>query len=82
MTPIQSVNKKLAKLGREERLVRHPSGYYYMSGVWCSSMLCCFRLDDCENDHQLAIQHVEEVLTENDGEPFKFQANTSTPAEK
>lgn len=31
-TPIQQVNKALEAAGREERLIRSPKGYYYLTG--------------------------------------------------
>jgi hypothetical protein len=71
-SPISTVNKLLAKAGRTEWLVRSRLGYYYVADVWCSSSLMAYRLDDTPSDHELAVLHVEEVLTEVDGKPFKL----------
>ena len=69
MSTIANVNKMLKAAGREERLVRG-GGYYYVSNVAVSSALYVYRLDD--EDLPFAIDHVEGVLTEQDGKPFKF----------
>ncbi len=72
MTTIAKVNRLLAKANRTERLVRNQAGggYYYVSGVSVSSSLCVYRLD--AEDLQMAIDHVCEVISNEDGKPFKF----------
>jgi hypothetical protein len=70
MSTIAKVNKMLQKAGRVERLIRDRSGYYYVSDVAVYSSLCCYRLDD--KDLLTAIEHVEDVLTREDGKEFRF----------
>lgn len=72
MKPITRVNKMLKAAGRDERLVRDSTGYYYVGGVAVSSMLTVHVLDDNANDHQLAIDHVNEVMTRELGKTFNL----------
>lgn len=70
-SPVVAINAALKKLGRTERFVRG-RGYYYVIGTHVSSGLYHCWLDDNANDHHIAREHVEEVLTNADGKPFKF----------
>ena len=69
MSTISKVNKMLKAAGRTQRLVRG-GGYYYLTDVAVSSSLYVYTLRD--EDLQMAIDHVEEVLSEEDGKPLKF----------
>jgi hypothetical protein len=46
-------------------------GYYYVTDVVVSSSLYVYKLED--NDLPMAIEHVEDVLTEEYGKLFKFE---------
>lgn len=66
--PITAINQQLAALGREERLVRDGKGYYYVSGAVRSSGLYVYSLTDL----QMGVEYVEEVLSAEDGQPFRL----------
>ncbi len=65
------INTKLKKAGRTERLVRG-AGYYYVTGVAVTSSLYVCWLERTNADLKLALEHVEEVLTNEDGKAFQF----------
>jgi hypothetical protein len=69
MSCLSKVNAKLKAANRVERFVRG-EGYYYITNVVVSSSLYVYRLID--DDFLMALEHVEDVLTEEDGKPFKF----------
>lgn len=66
--PISVINRQLEALGREERLVRDGKGYYYVAGAVKSSGLYVYSLTDL----QMGVEYVEEVLSAEDGEPFRL----------
>jgi hypothetical protein len=64
MKPVTTIiNRALRKAGLEQRLIRG-RGYYYVTGVAVSSMLCVYRLDQTKRDLSIAINHVNQVLAE------------------
>jgi hypothetical protein len=75
--PAAVINRELAKAGLTHRLVRDPSGYYYVTDVAVSSALYVWRLDP--EDLQTAKDHVQDVLAREweaegrQGEPFTFR---------
>jgi hypothetical protein len=69
-TTIQKVNNLLRKNERFKRLIRDAKGYYYVSDVAVSSMLCVYKLED--KDFELAVDHVEEVISADQGKLFKL----------
>lgn len=71
LTANSTINKMLKACGRTEKLVRGKD-YYYVTGVAVSSTLYVFRLDHSDKDLQMAIDHVEDVLSAEDGKQFKF----------
>lgn len=70
---ISKVNSALKKLRRTERLVRG-HGYYYVSGVAVSSSLYIYTLT--ESDLTIAMEHVTEVLLQEDMLVGKFEKIT------
>lgn len=62
------INAQLRKAGLVQRFIRG-RGYYYVTGVAVSSMLCVWRLDP--TDYEYARQHVNEVLR-NEGITFQL----------
>jgi hypothetical protein len=71
MSTIAKINKLLKAAGRTEKLVRG-AGYYYIAESNMSG-LYVYVLTDA--DMQMAIDFVEDTLTEIDGTPFKFGAS-------
>ena len=62
-SPLTLINGALKKAGLEQRLVRG-RGYYYVTGVSCSSSLYAMWLEKTAHDLHYAREHVNEVLAE------------------
>lgn len=57
------INNALRRAKLEQRFIRG-RGYYYVTGVAVSSMLCCMWLDQTAQDLEMARDHVNGVLAE------------------